>query len=104
MESLRKGKKLKPEELTLVKNCKLNPEVIERTKQLQYQILKEYSEMLRVNGTLVYSTCSILPSENKKQVETFISENQNFELVKEKNIFPSEGFDGFYMAELKRII
>lgn len=82
---------------------KLNREVIERTKLLQYQILKEYSKMLRLNGTLVYSTCSILPSENQKQVETFLSENQNFELLKEKNILPSEGFDGFYMALIKRI-
>ena len=36
VESLRKGKKLKPEELTLVKNCKLNPEVIKNILGIKY--------------------------------------------------------------------
>jgi 16S rRNA (cytosine967-C5)-methyltransferase len=83
---------------------KLNPAVIERTIILQQQILNDYSKMLKVNGQLVYSTCSILPCENKKQVEMFLTENTNFELIKEKSFMPSEGFDGFYMALLKKLI
>ncbi|MEO6302807.1 MAG: RsmB/NOP family class I SAM-dependent RNA methyltransferase [Bacteroidia bacterium] len=82
---------------------KLTAEVIERTKKLQQKILSEYSEMVKVNGELVYSTCSILPSENKKQVDEFLLNNANFEFVKEKTIMPSEGFDGFYMALLKKV-
>ncbi len=81
---------------------KLNSEVIEKTKQLQYQILKEYSVMLKSGGKLVYSTCSILPSENQLQVQRFLSENKNFELQLEKTILPSDGFDGFYMALLTK--
>ena len=54
-------------------------------------------------GYLVYSTCSILPSENREQVNGFLEKNKNFEFVKEKSILPSEGFDGFYMALIKRI-
>lgn len=81
---------------------KLNPEMIERTKKLQQKILQEYSEMVKINGELVYSTCSILPSENKNQVDFFIEKNPNFEFIKDKTIFPSQGYDGFYMALIKR--
>lgn len=81
---------------------KLNQEFIERTKVLQQKILSEYSKMVKKGGELVYSTCSILPSENRKQVDTFLENNQDFELMKDKTILPSEGFDGFYMALIKR--
>lgn len=82
---------------------KLNPEVIERTISLQQQILSEYSSMLKPNGYLVYSTCSILPSENEDQVKKFLVQHSNFELIKEQHLLPSNGFDGFYMALLKRL-
>lgn len=82
---------------------KLNAEFIERTKELQQKILSEYSVMTKKGGQLVYSTCSVLPSENRKQVDTFLKDNKNFELVKDKTILPSEGFDGFYMALIKRV-
>lgn len=81
---------------------KLNLEFIDRTKTIQQKILSEYSIMTKVGGQLVYSTCSILPSENRKQVDAFLNNNQNFELIKDQTIFPSEGFDGFYMALIKR--
>lgn len=82
---------------------KLNTEVIEKTKLLQYKILKDYSVMLKSGGCLVYSTCSILPSENQNQIHKFIEEqNGGFELIKDKTLYPSEGFDGFYMALLKK--
>lgn len=82
---------------------KLGPEFLERTKELQQKILSEYSPMTKVGGMMVYSTCSILPSENRNQVDTFLAGNKNFEFIKDKSIFPSQGFDGFYMALLKRI-
>ncbi|MBX3165183.1 MAG: class I SAM-dependent methyltransferase [Bacteroidetes bacterium] len=82
---------------------KLSLEVIERTKHIQQSILSDYSTMLKVDGNMVYSTCSILPSENQEQVNTFLSSHKNFELLKEKTIFPSAGADGFYMALMKRV-
>jgi 16S rRNA (cytosine967-C5)-methyltransferase len=81
---------------------KLSLEVVERTKAIQQTILKDYTSMLKPGGIAVYSTCSILPSENRKQVDTFLNSHPNFELIEDKTIFPSQGFDGFYMALLKR--
>ena len=81
---------------------KLNLEFIDRTKAIQQKILSEYSIMTKIGGQLVYSTCSVLPSENRKQVDEFLANNSNFELLKDQTILPSEGFDGFYMALIKR--
>jgi 16S rRNA (cytosine967-C5)-methyltransferase len=82
---------------------KLNLESIERTKIIQQQIISDYSIMLKTGGFMVYSTCSILPSENKEQVELFLARHKNFELLAEQTLLPSQGFDGFYMARIKRI-
>lgn len=82
---------------------KLSLEVIERTKKLQEKILNDYCEMVKVGGEMVYSTCSILSSENKNQVDLFLQTHSNFEFIIDKTILPSQGFDGFYMARLKRI-
>lgn len=81
---------------------KLDLDFIERTKAIQKQILNDYSIMTKKGGYLVYSTCSILPSENREQVNQFLEKNKNFEFVKEQSIMPSQGFDGFYMALIKR--
>ncbi len=81
---------------------KLSLEFIEKVKILQQKILNDYSIMLKKDGFMVYSTCSILPSENEKQIEKFLSAKNNFRLLKQKTIYPSEGFDGFFMAKLRR--
>jgi 16S rRNA (cytosine967-C5)-methyltransferase len=81
---------------------KLTKEVLEKTKNLQGRILSDYASMLKKDGILCYSTCSILPSENRGQVNNFLSTNKHFELIDERNLFPSEGFDGFYMALIRR--
>lgn len=81
---------------------KLSAESILKTRELQQKILGEYSVMVKPGGNLVYSTCSILPSENNRQVEEFLKQNSDFAFVKEKTILPSEGYDGFYMCLLER--
>jgi 16S rRNA (cytosine967-C5)-methyltransferase len=60
--------------------------------------------MVKPGGLMVYSTCSILPSENEKQVNEFLSKQSGkFELVDQMHFWPSDGFDGFYMASIKRL-
>lgn len=81
---------------------KLSLETIGRTKLLQQQILSDYAAMLKPGGSLVYSTCSILPSENQEQVKIFLEANKSYLLLKERTLLPSHGFDGFYMALLQK--
>jgi 16S rRNA (cytosine967-C5)-methyltransferase len=81
---------------------KLSPQYLEQVKEEQQKILSSYSSMVKPGGTLVYATCSILYSENEEQVKKFLSEKTSFELIDEKRYWPSEGFDGFYMALIKR--
>ncbi|WP_285269146.1 RsmB/NOP family class I SAM-dependent RNA methyltransferase [Kaistella rhinocerotis] len=81
---------------------KIDQDFIDRIKKEQQQILQDYSKMLKKGGKMVYATCSILPSENNEQVETFLKENEGFKLLKEEKVMPSEGFDGFYMALIAR--
>jgi len=82
---------------------KLSSEAIEKVKLTQQKIINEYSVIVKPGGMMVYATCSVLPSENEKQVEKFLSEKgDKFELIGQKTLLPSEGFDGFYMALIKK--
>ncbi|MCB0491234.1 MAG: class I SAM-dependent methyltransferase [Cyclobacteriaceae bacterium] len=81
---------------------KLSPDYISKVKTIQQQILSEYATMVKTGGMLVYSTCSILPSENEEQVKRFLNSNTSFELIDENHCWPSDGFDGFYMALIKK--
>lgn len=82
---------------------KIDQDFIDRIKGEQQQILQDYSKILKKGGRMIYATCSILPSENNEQVETFLQNNPGFKLIKDEKIMPSEGYDGFYMALIERI-
>lgn len=82
----------------------LSAEKLNLINQTQQDILDRYSTMVANKGIIVYSTCSVLPSENELQVKRFIERKQGcFELLEEQNISPLEGYDGFYMARLRKI-
>ncbi|WP_434035333.1 RsmB/NOP family class I SAM-dependent RNA methyltransferase [Formosa sp. 4Alg 33] len=84
---------------------KLQPEFLDRIRATQQEILQTYSRMVKAEGQLVYATCSVLPSENRQQVDTFLTSEfgKDFTLVRDENIYAHKtGFDGFYMALLKR--
>jgi len=82
----------------------LTKKFIDELKQTQLQILDEYAPLLKKGGILVYSTCSILPSENEMQIKLFLEKHKEFQLLEEKRISPANtGFDGFYMAKLKKV-
>ena len=84
---------------------KLEASFLDRIKNVQQDVLQNYSRMVKPGGKMVYATCSILPSENQLQVDNFLASEsgKDFTFVKQKNIFAHKsGFDGFYMALLEK--
>jgi 16S rRNA (cytosine967-C5)-methyltransferase len=82
---------------------KLTAADLDRLKILQHDLLERYSSMLKTNATMVYSVCSILPSEGEQQVQWFLKNHETFCLREEKRYWPdTDGTDGFYIAHLHR--
>lgn len=82
---------------------KLNAEFLDRIRKTQQEILEKYATIVKNGGKMVYATCSILPSENEKQVEAFLANHPEFELIRDQKVSPVDsGFDGFYMALLEK--
>ncbi len=77
---------------------------IAQLTELQHGILTNIWSYLKTGGTLVYATCSILPDENRLQIERFLQENSNAQLVGDtKQFLPTvHGGDGFFYAVLKK--
>ena len=77
---------------------------IAQLTDLQHAILTNIWSYLKTDGTLVYATCSILPDENKLQIERFLKENSNAQLVGDMRQFlpTAQGGDGFFYAVLKK--
>lgn len=81
---------------------KLKPEYLDNILSTQSEILDTYSSMLRAGGLMVYATCSILPSENEKQVDSFLQSRPEFELIEQERILPRQGSDGYFAALIKK--
>ncbi|MEM7572568.1 MAG: methyltransferase domain-containing protein [Bacteroidota bacterium] len=84
---------------------KMTDEFIERMRSTQQDILQRYSRMLKPNGLMVYATCSILPSENREQVDRFLASEAgaDFKLLSDESLAPqAKGGDGFYLARLQK--
>jgi 16S rRNA (cytosine967-C5)-methyltransferase len=84
---------------------KLQPEFLEKIRNTQAEILDRYSKIMKDDGKMVYATCSVLPSENQKQVQAFLNREsgKDFVLMKEKTVLAHKsGYDGFYMALLEK--
>lgn len=81
----------------------MTPERLTDIVKTQERILKTYAPLVKKEGKLVYATCSILPIENKLQVDKFLNSQpgSKFELEKDHTYFSHlTGFDGFYCARL----
>ena len=81
----------------------LMPETLKELQETQRELLYKGANWVKNGGSLIYATCSILPSENHEQVNSFLEKNADFKLVEQKTLLPSESpFDGFYMARLQK--
>lgn len=58
---------------------------IQRLAQIQYDILEAVAPLLKKDGLLVYSTCTVDKEENEEVVRRFLHNNTNFSM--DKNFF-----------------
>ncbi len=80
------------------------PRDLEEAQDLQRTILESASGLVKPGGRLVYVTCSILPEENERQVDAFISEHKEFAVDEPfLSLYPhTDGTDGFFGAVLHK--
>ena len=79
---------------------RITKQSIDKLINIQQKLLETIVPLLNKNGLLVYSTCTICPSENNLLIEKFLKKNNQLELVFEKQILPNKDDlgDGFYAA------
>jgi 16S rRNA (cytosine967-C5)-methyltransferase len=86
--------------------------------RVQGEILRAGADALRPGGTLVYSTCTISPTENEAVVQAFLAERTDFAADDLRSELPvwqhprvpmflqtlphRDGTDGFFVARLRR--
>lgn len=88
-----------------------NKDDIQEITKIQFSILNECSKYLKVGGELVYSTCSILKSENENLIARWLDSNskhgiinkQNYKIEQQEKILPDINTDGFFICKIKRI-
>lgn len=96
---------------------KRTPEDVKNLSKIQYKILQNASKLLKEEGVLVYSTCSIEPEENLLLIQKFLNNNKNFVFDDISKHLPwaDEGkngyiqilqskynIDGFFIAKLRK--
>lgn len=88
---------------------------VEGLPGLQKRILSCAGAYCKPGGTVVYSTCTVLPEENEQVVQAFLAENPAFSLAPLvlpglgeeprgwRTLYPhTDGTDGFFLACLRR--
>lgn len=57
---------------------RITPETLARHARKQLQVLEQYAGLVAPGGILVYATCSIMPEENERVIEQFLSKHHDF--------------------------
>lgn len=85
-----------------------DPSFLERRKEedflnrqkLQLKLLQKAASLLKEDGTLVYSTCSLEPEENEIVIDKFLKEHTNFQLEETGLKIGQEGITNPFGKEL----
>jgi 16S rRNA (cytosine967-C5)-methyltransferase len=76
-------------------------EEIQRLCDTQLDLLRRAAPLLKPGGTLVYSTCSLEPEENREVIEQFLREQSGFKLESQRELLPfADEVDGAFVAKL----
>lgn len=90
-------------------------ENIRALPDVQYAILKNCCEYVKVGGYLIYSTCTVCKNENENNVTRFLAENSDFvpvefcvgDITSRDGMYTFlphiTGTDGFFVAKMKRV-
>ncbi len=98
---------------------RLRGEDVDALLPVQRDILETCASYVRPGGRLVYSTCTVLPEENERQIEAFLSRHPEFVPIEAADYLPQklrgyvkngmlqilpgrDGLDGFFIARLAR--
>ena len=92
-----------------------NPKELAKLPREQRAILENAASYVRPGGTLLYSTCTVLPEENQEVVTWFLKEHPEFHLSPfvlpapiggcdgHLTLWPQRwGTDGFYICRLEK--
>jgi 16S rRNA (cytosine967-C5)-methyltransferase len=82
---------------------RVTPDAIDQMARTQAEILAVGARALRPGGVLVYSTCTISPTENERLISAFLESNSEFALDDVFVTLPHrDGSAGFFIARLLR--
>lgn len=81
----------------------IKPDELDDLQKIQKEILNNISEFVKIDGLLVYATCTLNTKENRKQIDLFLESHPNYILEYDKLYNPMETLgDGFYVAHCRR--
>jgi len=73
---------------------RLTPRSIEKMAGIQWQMINNCAERVKVGGVLTYSTCSITVEENEMIIERFLKRHTEFSLTEIKPTLGAPAFGG----------
>lgn len=80
----------------------VKPQSLDELQKLQYELLESVDPLLKQDGILLYSTCTLNKKENGRLISRFISQHDNYVLLEEDTIINEMG-DCFYYAKMKKV-
>lgn len=75
------------------------PNDVQELVALQDELLEATARLVPPEGTLVYSTCSLLPQENEERVQAFLDRHSDFELAPPTHLPPEVQHNGFLQTD-----
>jgi 16S rRNA (cytosine967-C5)-methyltransferase len=83
---------------------RLRPDDFRHMARQQMSILRKVAPLVKRDGVLVYSTCSLEPEENEEIVAQIRQNVLNLSLVQQEKVLPfRDHFDGVFVAKFVRL-